>query len=472
MDKRVELAGIDLPDFGVSKKEPSLPDEIYRRRIETLAERARVEHFDFFIVYGDREHFANIRYLTGYDPRFEEALLIISVTGNPSIKPLLLVGNEGFGYVGSSPIIDDLEVVLYQSFSLLGQDRSESPRFADILQGAGIKNGVIVGTAGWKHFNEGEFPDPDYVLEIPSYIADGLRTITGDRTLVRNGNRILMDSSVGMRSTNEVEQLAAFEFSASYASQGVKNVLFGLKPGMSEYEAALLIGINGIPLSCHPMLSSGERAFLGMGSPSSRRILQGDAFTTAIGLWGGLTSRAGFVIETQKELPEDIRDYVDRLVVPYYAAIAAWYERVGIGVSGGELYEIIHKHIGDPFFGVTLNPGHLLHLDEWVDSPIYIGSHEKLVSGMALQVDVIPATGTAYFTTNIEDGIALADEGTREQLKAQYPATWSRIEARRDFMLEDLGIRLKPEVLPFSNIPAYLPPYLLSPHRAMRIQRV
>jgi hypothetical protein len=30
------------------------------------------------------------------------------------------------------------------------------------------------------------------------------------------------------------------------------------------------------------------------------------------------------------------------------------------------------------------------------------------------------------------------------------------------------GIQLKPEVLPFSNVPAYLPPFWLAPHRAMR----
>ena len=29
---------------------------------------------------------------------------------------------------------------------------------------------------------------------------------------------------------------------------------------------------------------------------------------------------------------------------------------------------------------------------------------------MALQVDIIPATGTPWFTTNIEDGIAIADQ--------------------------------------------------------------
>jgi hypothetical protein len=36
-------------------------------------------------------------------------------------------------------------------------------------------------------------------------------------------------------------------------------------------------------------------------------------------------------------------------------------------------------------------------------------------------------------------------------------------------MKDTLGISLKPEVLPFSNIPAYLPPYLLSLRQAMRV---
>jgi len=38
------------------------------------------------------------------------------------------------------------------------------------------------------------------------------------------------------------------------------------------------------------------------------------------------------------------------------------------------------------------------------------GLDTPLGSDMALQVDVIPGTGSPYFTTSIEDGIALADE--------------------------------------------------------------
>ena len=34
-------------------------------------------------------------------------------------------------------------------------------------------------------------------------------------------------------------------------------------------------------------------------------------------------------------------------------------------------------------------------------------------------------------------------------------------------MRESLGIELHPDVLPFSNIPAHLPPFLLRPDRVM-----
>ncbi len=49
------------------------------------------------------------------------------------------------------------------------------------------------------------------------------------------------------------------------------------------------------------------------------------------------------------------------------------------------------------------------------------GSTIELRSGMALQADVIPATATDYFTTNIEDGLALADEAMRGAMAARYP---------------------------------------------------
>jgi hypothetical protein len=87
---------------------------------------------------------------------------------------------------------------------------------------------------------------------------------------------------------------------------------------------------------------------------------------------------------------------------------------------------------------------------------------------MALQLDIIPATGTVYHTSNIEDGVALADASLRAELASRYPGMWERVLSRRAFMAEVLGIALKPEVLPLSNLAGYLPPFWLSPQLAMR----
>jgi hypothetical protein len=119
-----ELVTLNLPVFGLPGVEPAIPARVYRERMTSFHQRAHDAGYGAAIVYGDREHFANLTYLTGYDPRFEEAMLVVDLNGGG--KPLLVVGNEGYGYVPISPVADDFEVVLFQSFSLLGQDRSRS----------------------------------------------------------------------------------------------------------------------------------------------------------------------------------------------------------------------------------------------------------------------------------------------------------------------------------------------------------
>lgn len=461
-DARVELADIMLPEFGLPSGEPIIPAATYEARITAARRRAADAGYDVLIVYADREHFANLAYLTGFDPRFEEALLILA----PDRTPTLLVGNEGMAYTAISPL--ELQVILYQTFSLISQPRSSSAPLMTILQDAGIgmTGSKRVGFAGWKYFVPAETPMPDHWLEVPAYLVETLR---GMGCEVRNANQIFMEPEHGLRVVNDVDQLAYFEFAATHGSQGLRNLLFNVRPGMTEFDAFRLLTPIGLPLSYHPVLFSGERTALGLASASSRVLKAGDPIFAALGYWGSNNARGGFLVESAEMLPATIRDYVDKLVAPYFRAIIEWYEHVGIGVTGGELFDIIDRHLGDPFFGVGLNPGHLIHLDEWVSSPIYHGSTQRLRSGMAMQVDVIPATKTAYHTTNIEDGIALADEALRLAFEQKYPEAWWRIQRRRTFMQEVLGIRLKPEVLPFSNIPAYLPPFWLSSQRAMRV---
>ena len=455
------LAEVPLPEFGLPSEQPVVPAATYAARLAALRIKARAAGHDVVVVYADREHSANIAYLTGFEPRFEEAMVVIGARDEPA----LVVGNECRGYARVSQV--PVRTVLYQNFSLMGQDRAASAPLAEILAHEGVAANTRVGVVGWKVYDEPGAAAPETWIDAPAYIVDALRGLAGDPSGVVNATDLFTNPRDGLRILNDVDQLAAFEFAACHTSTAVRDVLFGLEPGMTEFEAVRLMKLTGLPLSCHLMLSSGERAWMGLGSPSGKPIERGDAFTTAFGVWGALNCRAGWVVSDEGELPEDIRDYVDRLVAPYFTAIAEWYATVGIGVTGGALYEAVHRHIGDPFFGVFLNPGHQIHFDEWVNAPVFENSDVALSSGMALQVDVIPATGSAYFTTNIEDGIALADAALRAEFAARYPHAWKRIEARRAFMAESLGIVLKPEVLPFSNIPAYLPPFLLRPTRVM-----
>ena len=458
---KARLATLDLPDFGMPDARPEIPATTYADRIERLRRRGRDAGYELLVAYADREHSASIAWLTGFDPRFEEAILVLDVRDGAEDDPAILVGNECWGMAGAAPV--SLRRHLFQDLSLPRQPRDRSRSLMEILASEGVAPGRRIGVIGWKAY------DRPVLLEVPAYLADELRTMTGRAGKVANANDLLIDPADGLRVLNEVDQLAALEYAACQTSQGVRNVLFGLRPGMTEREAVRLLDWDGSPLSCHLMLSSGPRASLGLLSPGDRRIERGDRFTTAFGIWGALNCRAGFVVADASELPAGIADYVDRLVAPYFEAVAEWYGALRIGQIGGALQAIVDRHLGDPFFGIFLNPGHQISLDEWVSSPIWPGSTVELRSGMALQVDIIPATGTDYFTTNIEDGVALADEALRNDLAARYPGMWARIQARRGFMRDALGIDLHPDVLPFSNIPAYLPPFLLAPERVMTL---
>jgi len=151
---RVELAEITLPEFGLPREEPTIPAATYEDRIAAARRRAADAGYDVLIVYADREHFANLAYLTGFDPRFEEALLILTQDRTPT----LLVGNEDMVYTAISPV--QLQPILFQTFSLLSQPRSSSAPLPSILRDAGIDTvgAKRVGLAGWKYFVPLETP--------------------------------------------------------------------------------------------------------------------------------------------------------------------------------------------------------------------------------------------------------------------------------------------------------------------------
>ena len=120
-DPTVRLTEFELPDFGVPNERPELHGEVYARRFDRFRQRLRDAGLTSAVVYADREHFANLSYLTGFDPRFEEALMVVA----PGRDPVILTGPENQGTAKRSAI--DVEVKLYPPFGLLGQERDRTP---------------------------------------------------------------------------------------------------------------------------------------------------------------------------------------------------------------------------------------------------------------------------------------------------------------------------------------------------------
>ena len=120
--RHAQLTSLDLPDFGSPTTEPELGRDIYAARLKQLLARMAAHGLDALVIYGDREHVANISWATGHDPRFEEAICIIV----PGRTPTLLAGNEGFPYAETANGIFERAIRRFRSHpepEAVGRDR-------------------------------------------------------------------------------------------------------------------------------------------------------------------------------------------------------------------------------------------------------------------------------------------------------------------------------------------------------------
>src|SRR5699024_3170930 len=448
----LELNNVKLPDFGITEKETVIPNRVYEERCKRFYEAAKC---DWIIVYGDREHFGNLFYLTGFDPRFEEALLVIG----PDNSKYLLVGNEGVDYSYKAKI--DVEVLLCQPFSLMGQDRSKTPRLDNILRDIGIKKEDKVGVCGWKYLEEAELITGASNIFVPAMIVDGINSLIEKK--VEDVTKILMHPTNGLRTTNEVEEIVSLEFGAARASLAVQNVIEGLELDMTEFQAVSNMGYAGEPLSAHVMFASGKDDIVGLSSPSSKKISVGDGVTTAIGYWGGLSCRAGLIERNDEE-------FLKELAIPYFKGICTWYEHADIGVSGGELFKKVSEVLAEGGLRPALNPGHLTSMDEWLHTLVRANSNEIISSGMAMQLDIIPAPQSAGVALNCEDSVVFADKKLRKELEEGYPEVWERIKLRQKFLREEIGLDISDNLLPLSSNPGYYSPFWLEPNNVLTLK--
>ncbi len=448
----VHLRNIAIPDFGPIAEPVPLAGETYAARCAAALAAAGT---DWLFVYADREHMANVAFLSGFEPRFEEAVLLLG----PGGRRVLVTGNECVPYARISPL-PGLDVRLSQTMSLPGQDRTRAPRLTDVLREAGIGPADRVGVIGWKYLGPEEWaeegPAPIFVPE--PYVA-AARRVAGT---VTDATPVMLHPEHGLRSIIDADQIAVFEQAAARASEMVWSVVSGVRPGDSERAAAARMGYRGEPFGVHAMCASGDAAggaVIGLASPGPRVIGRGDGVSTAVGLWGGLTARAGLVTD-------DDADF-EGVAKAYFRGLARWYAVADIGVEGGTLAAAVGETLAEGGLRSLLNPGHLTGHEEWSTTPVRPGSADRIRSGMHMQVDVIPTPMRDGWALNCEDSIVFADAALRDTIAARHPALWQRIVARRRFMADTLGVAVADAVLPLSSIPLCLPPFWLTPDRLL-----
>ena len=124
--------------------------------------------YDRLVVYADREHSANLAWLTGFDPRFEEAILIVGAdrrTGHPRRQRVL---RDGRRRARCRCDVIDSRTSACRASRATGRDRS--PRSSATR--ASRTAHVSASSAGSRTRDRA-------MLDVPSFLADELRRLVG-----------------------------------------------------------------------------------------------------------------------------------------------------------------------------------------------------------------------------------------------------------------------------------------------------
>lgn len=435
-----------------------LTDATLQERKEKLLARMAIEGYDALIIYADKEHGSNFEYLTGFIPRFEEGLLVLAKEGAATV----ILGNENLKMAAHSRIPVTLKHCPY--FSLPNQPMDNEKPLEVLFAESGLGDMHRVGVVGWKMFTSG-LVDNKQLFDLPWFIVDALKNSLPAGAVSENAAHLFIAGDNGARATNNANEIAHYEYGANLASNCILNAMNAVEPGMSEAALGAYLTAEGQYNTVVTIAASGQRFEKANLYPTHKPLQRGQPLSMTTGFKGGLSSRTGFVIASESELPDTQKDYLERVVKPYFAGVVTWLENIRIGMEGGEMYSLMESILPKEKYGWHLNPGHLSADEEWMSSPIYKHSTQTLKSGMILQIDIIPSV-PGYTGTSAEESVALADFALQAEIKREYPELWARIETRKRYLKDVLKIELSADVIPLSSTVAYLRPFFLAKDKA------
>lgn len=435
-----------------------LSDATFAERKEKVLALMRKYDFSSLMIYADKEHGSNFEYLTGFIPRFEEGLQILNQDGTST----LILGNENFNKTGMSRT--QSEGILCPFFSLPNQPMDYSRTFADYLNEAEVDASKRIGLVDWKLLSN-DMTNFHGHHAVPAFIVDGIQSLYGKDKLV-NATQLYMHPKEGARVTNNAEEIARYEYGASLASDAVLEAMNNLTIGQSELEAGNTLNRDGQYPSVVTIAAFGDR-FKGANLyPTDNILTEGDKVALTVAYKGGLSSRSGYAVTDENQLSDRDPGYLEDVVFPYFSAYKWWIDHLEIGKKGGDFYREFSDFYPQSTYGWNLCPGHLAADEEWLSSPFYQDSDASIQSGMIFQLDFIPSQA-GHNGVSAESTIAIADATLRAQIQADQPELWARIQNRKAYLKDQLGLELAEDLLPLASTFAYYRPFLLNQETAI-----
>ena len=360
---------------------------------------------------------------------------------------------------------------LFQDFSLPSQPRDRSRPLAELL----AEEGIGAGRAGRRRRLEDLRPRRDERRAgLPRRRA--ARAGRAEPGPSRTPTDLLIDAGDGLRVINEVEQLAAFEWASCQTSQGVRRLLRGLRPGMTRARGGRAARLERLAAVVPP--HADRRAARHATGCSARATARSSA---AIGSRppsaSGARSPAARASSSspRTSCPSRIRDYVDRLVAPYFAAIAEWYgahahrrDRRRRSTTSSTAASATRSSASSSTRGTssTSTSGSTRRSRPARRSSCAPGWRSRSTSSRR------PGPSTSRRTSRTAS--PWPTRRCAPPSRERYPDAWARIQARRRFMARPARHRApprRPAVLEHAGPPAAVPPSPGPCHDPRRMSR-
>ena len=141
----VALRDVAVPNFGIPVDTPRIPSATYEKRCRAAYAKAGC---DWLVVYADREHLANIAFLSGFEPRFEEALLLLGPAASAAVWRIVegtqlgiseLEAASAMGYAGEALTAHVMYATGDASHSVIGM---RSPDSRIVKHGDGVTTAI------------------------------------------------------------------------------------------------------------------------------------------------------------------------------------------------------------------------------------------------------------------------------------------------------------------------------------------